>query len=151
MNSDSNDIIYKKVGKKYFPMGVDTYKWDILPVGAHLIVIDGGCTTRKYNIDPDYAPMLAAVMYCRDELANAIGEATSARPRNQPITELQRKKWEEFAESMGESLMLLQHDSTYDVAEKVLKMLIARSDELLKNESVKLAHDQFLFLSKLSK
>ena len=54
-------IFYKKVGRRYVPVyEYDQTLMDALPKGSHLIQVYPGGQSTKYNVDPAYAPLIAA-------------------------------------------------------------------------------------------
>ena len=76
----TKEIFYKKVGRKYVP--VSEYDSDLsyaLPKGAHLLIVYPGGQSTRYNVNPNYAAMIAAGRICEDVISKKIMEATELR------------------------------------------------------------------------
>lgn len=145
-------IYYEKVGRKYVPvMEYDSDIMDALPKGTHLIMSYPGGTSRRYNIDPNYAAMIAAGRVAEDAVCRAISKASELRPKNTPITPEQKAAWEALALAFGDELCTLHGLSVHDCAEAGVKAMQAEADLLLTNPAVKRAWDHFMFIATLSK
>lgn len=144
-------IFYEKVGRKYVPIAEydDTFM-DSFPKGNHLIMSYPGGTSRRFNIDPALAPMIAAGRYAEYAMGQAIVKACELRPTQTAITEGQRKAWKKLAKEFGNELCTLQGASTYDIVEAGLKALQEEADKLLQHASVKQAYEQFLLVCALT-
>ena len=76
-------VFYQKRGRRYVPIAekyvlqgyVDHFK-----EGAHLIMSYPGGTSCMYNIDPAYAPMIAAGRVAEDIITTAMHKANELRP-----------------------------------------------------------------------
>lgn len=123
---------------------------DSFTKGAHLIVSYPGGQTRKYNIDPNYAAMIAAARVAEDAICRAIGKAAELRPPNTPITPAQRRAWQALAKSFGSELCTLQGLSIRDIAEAGVQAMQTEAEKLMQNESVRQAYEQFQLLCKLT-
>jgi hypothetical protein len=144
-------IYYEKVGRKYVPVSeYDNDFLDALPAGAHLIMSHPGGKSRRYNIDPNYAAMIAAGRVAEDAICKAIVEATELRPQRTPLTDGQRKAWKKLAKEFGDDLATLQTGSARDVAEAGLKAMQTEADKLLQNPSVRIAYERFQLICKLT-
>ena len=78
----TNKIFYEKVGRKYVP--VKEYDDDLvgaLPKGNHLIMCYPGGNSTRYNIDPDYAALIAAGRVALDVMAQALVKASENAPQ----------------------------------------------------------------------
>ena len=54
-------IFYEKVGRRYVPVSeYDSDLLDAFPKGTHIVMCYPGGQSRRYQIDPAYAPMIAA-------------------------------------------------------------------------------------------
>ena len=145
-------IYYEKVGRKYLPVAeYDNDYLDSFPKGTHLVVCNPGNTSRKFNIDPDYAGLIAASEVARDAMCKAIIKASELRPARTPITPAQERAWKKLAKEFGSELCTLSGASSYDIAEAGIKALQKEANVLYSNEAVKKAYDHFILLSKLSK
>ena len=85
-------IYYEKVGRKYVPVAeYDSEYLDSFPKGSHLVMCYPGGSSRRFNIDPNYAAMIAAGRVAEDTISQAVVKASEMRPHNKPITEKQKK------------------------------------------------------------
>ena len=145
-------IYYEKVGRRYKPIAeYDNDYMDSFPKGNTLVICQPGSTSRKYNVEPALAPLIAAAHYAENAMANAILLAAELRPTKTPITEGQRKAWKKLAKEFGSDLCTLQGSSTHDIVSAGLKVLQDEADKLLQHAAVKQAYDQFLLLCALTK
>lgn len=146
--------IYKKVGRRYIEIGeFDPEYLDHVPNGVTMTVKRPGCQSTRYNVDPDIVPLLAAAVYCEDQISNAIYRASELRPHNRAITPEQREAFDRFLATMPEddhSRFMLTHGSCREAAEAGSRALVAEAKELLTNESIKQAYEHFMLLCKLS-
>jgi hypothetical protein len=144
-------IFYVKKGRRYVPHSSYSSEFcDAFPKGTHLVMTYPGGSSRRYNIDPAYAPMIAAGRVAEDAMCKAISKASELRPRNSPITEKQRDAWQQLASAFGDELATLQIDSARDIAEAGLKAMQEEAANLMKNESVRKAYDHFQLMCKLA-
>ena len=145
-------IYYEKVGRKYVPVAeYDNDFMDGFTKGTHLVMSYPGGTSRRYNIDPAYAPMIAASRVAEDAICRAISKASELRPQSTPITIGQKRAWEKLAKEFGNELCTLHGLSVHDCAEAGVKAMMLEADKLLANPSVRLAYEKFLFVAELSK
>lgn len=145
-------IYYEKVGRRYKPVyEYDSELVDSFSKGTHIVMCYPGGQSRRYNIDPDYAALIAAGRVAEDAMSKAMHKASEMRPKQTPITEGQRKAWKKLAKEFGDELATLNCASAHDIAEAGLKALQQEADKLLTNEAVKAAYDQFLFVCALTK
>jgi hypothetical protein len=147
-----NIIFYKKEGRRYVPVAEYNEQWmDSFHKGTHLVMVYPGGSSRRFNIDPAYAPMIAAGRVAEDAMCKAIQEASEMRPRQTPITEGQRAAWKKLAQEFGDELATLQISSARDIAEAGLKALQEEAEELMKHEAVRNAYEHFLLMCELVK
>jgi hypothetical protein len=145
-------IFYIKKGRKYIPHSSYSSEFcDSFPKGTHLVQSYPGGSSRRFNIDPAYAPMIAAGRVAEDAMCRALHKASEMRPQRTPITEGQRKAWKKLADEFGDELATLHIDSARDIAEAGLKAMMEEADQLLKNEAVRKAYEHFLMLCELTK
>jgi hypothetical protein len=145
-------VYYEKVGRKYVPVAeYDSDYLDAFPKGSTLVMCYPGGQSRRYNIDPDYAALIAAARVAEDAMIQAMHKASELKPTQTPITEGQRRAWKKLAREFGDELATLNGASSYDIAQAGLKALEDEAARLLTNESVKAAYDQFLFVCALTK
>jgi hypothetical protein len=145
-------IFYEKKGRRYVPvMEYDNELLDAFPKGTHIVMSYPGGQSRRFNIDPNYAAMIAAGRVAEDEICRAMNKASELRPARMPLTERQQRAWKELAESFGEELCTLHGTSTRDIAEAGVKAMQAEADKLMKNEGVRKAYEHFQLMCNLSK
>jgi hypothetical protein len=145
-------IYYEKVGRRYVPVAeYDNDLLDSFTKGTHLVMSYPGGASRRYNIDPAYAPMIAAGRVAEDAICKAISKASELRPKSTPVTPGQKKAWEKLAKEFGDDLCTLHGLSVHDCAEAGVKAMMLEADKLLANPAVHLAYEKFLFVAELSK
>jgi hypothetical protein len=145
-------IYYEKKGRRYVPVSeYDSEYLDSFSRGTHIVMCYPGGQSRRYNIDPNYAAMIAAGRVAEDAMSRAIRKASELRPQRTTITPGQKKAWERLAKEFGSDLATLQISSARDIAEAGLQALQAEADKLMQNESVRDAFEQFQLVCKLSK
>jgi hypothetical protein len=147
----TNKIYYEKIGRRYVPVyEYDQTLMDALPKGNHLVQVYPGGGSRRYNIDPAYAPMIAAGRVAEDAICKAFSKASELKPQRPLLTEGQRKAWENLAKEFGEELCTLQGTSARDCAEAGVNAMMEEADKLLTNPTIRKAYENFLFVAKLS-
>jgi hypothetical protein len=145
-------IYYEKRGRRYVPVSeYDSEYLDSFSRGTHIVMCYPGGQSRRYNIDPAYAPMIAAGRVAEDAICQAISKASEMRPQRTPITPGQKKAWEKLAKEFGDDLATLTIGCTRDYAEAGVKAMQEEADKLMKHESVKRAYEQFLLVCELTK
>jgi hypothetical protein len=145
-------IYYIKEGRKYVPVAeYDSDLLDSFSKGTHLVMVYPGGTSRRFNIDPNYAAMIAAGRVAEDAICRAITKASELRPQRSPITEGQKKAWEKLAKEMGDELCTLYGASVHDCAEAGVKAMMEEAEQLMTNPSVKKAYEHFLLMCELTK
>ena len=144
-------IFYEKVGRRYKPVyEYDQTLMDAFPKGSHLIVCYPGGKSIRYNIEPNYAAMIAAGRVAEDAISKAVVKASEMRPHNKPITEKQRKAWEALAKSFGDDRYYVEIPSAREIAEEGIKAMMEEADKLMQHESVRKAYDHFQLVCKLA-
>ena len=147
-----NKIYYEKVGRRYKPVAEYDNTWmDSLPKGTHLIMCYPGGTSRRFNIDPNYAAMIAAGRLAEDAVCRAISKASELRPTTTPLTEGQRRAWRKLAKELGDDLCTLRGLSVHDCAEAGVKAMQAEADKLMTHPAVRDAYEQFQLVCNLVK
>lgn len=146
-------VFYKKVGRKYEPVAEYDNDWmDSFPKGSHLVSCLPGITSRRFNIDPAFAPMIAAGIYSEDEIAKAIMKSSEMRPANVKWSNKEKEAFNEFLSVLGESeRFMVSYGSARDAAEAGVKAMMTEADKLMKNESVRKAYDHFMLMCQLAK
>ena len=110
-----------------------------------------GGQSRRFKIDPAYAPMIAAGRVAEDAICRAISKAAELRPQRTPLTAKQKKAWEALAEAFGDELTTLRGLSIHDCAEAGVNAMQVEANKLLKNDAVRRAYEQFMMLCELTK
>ena len=145
-------IYYEKVGRKYVPVAEYDSDWmDSFHKGTHLLMVYPGGQSRRFNIDPNYAAMIAASRVAEEAIIRAMHKASELKPTQTPITEGQRKAWKKLAKEFGDELCALSGASSHDIAEAGVKAMMAEADQLMTNPAVKKAYEHFLLVAELTK
>lgn len=145
-------IYYVKEGRKYVPVAeYDNDLMDSFHKGNHLVMVYPGGVSRRFNIEPALAPMIAAGRFAEDAVCTAIAKASELRPQRTPLTEAQRKAWRALADAFGDDLCTLSGASVRDCAEAGVKAMQEEADRLMQNEAVRNAYEQFLLVCELTK
>ena len=145
-------IYYEKVGRRYKPVAeYDSGLMDALPQGNHLISVYPGGQSTRYNIDPNYAAMIAAGRIAEDAIADALRQASEMRPRNKTVTEEQQRAWKKLSQLFGDDRFFIEIPSAREVTNAGIKAMQAEADKLMKYDAVKLAFDHFVMVCKLCK
>jgi hypothetical protein len=145
-------IYYTKEGRKYVPVAeYDNELLDSFPKGTHLVMVYPGGTSRRFNIDPNYAAMIAAGRVAEDAICKAISKASELRPQRTLITPGQKKAWEKLAKELGDELATLNGLSIRDCAEAGINAMMEEAERLMTNPSVKKAYEHFLLMCELTK
>jgi hypothetical protein len=144
-------VFYKKVGRRYQPVAeYDNAMMDALPRGNHLLSVHPGGASRRYNVDPAYAPMIAAGRVAEDTICRSIQKAAELRPKRTPLTPGQKAAWENLAREFGDELSTLHGLSIRDCAEAGVKAMQTEADKLLEHPSVQMAYNHFMLVCKLA-
>ena len=145
-------IFYEKVGRRYVPVGeYDSELLDSFPKGNHLVMSYPGGTSRRFNINPNHAALIAAGRVAEDAMSKAVQKASEMRPRNRPITEKQQKAWKALAKAFGDERYYVELPSAREIAEAGVKAMIEEADKLMQNPNVREAFDHFIVVCKLTK
>jgi hypothetical protein len=145
-------IYYEKKGNRYVPVAEYDSDWmDSFHKGTHLLMVYPGGQSRRFNIDPNYAAMIAASRVAEEAIIRAMHKASELKPVRTPITEGQRKAWKKLAKEFGDELCTLSGASSHDIAEAGVKAMMAEADQLMTNPAVKKAYEHFLLVAELTK
>lgn len=147
-------IFYEKVGRKYVPVSeYDNELLDSFPKGTHLVMCYPGGSSRRFNIDPNYAALIAAGRVAEDAISKVIMEKSALRvpERKQPLTQEQKVAWENLAATFGEERFALEWCSYREAAEAGVTAMIDEAMRLMENESVRKAYDHFVLMCQLVK
>ena len=145
-------IYYVKEGRRYKPVAeYDDDLMDSFHKGTHLVMVYPGGSSRRYNIDPNYAAMIAAGRVAEDAVCRAMMDASELRPARTPITPAQQRAWRKLAKEMGDELCTLHGASVRDCAEAGVQAMQDEADKLMAHPAVRDAYEQFQLVCKLTK
>ena len=145
-------IYYEKVGRRYVPVAeYDNELLDSFPKGNHLVMCYPGGASRRFNIDPNYAAMIAAGRVAEDSMCRAMSKASELRPKQTPITPEQKAAWEALARAFGDELCTLNGLSVRDVVEAGVNAMQEEADKLMTNEAVRKSYEHFQLMCELTK
>ena len=137
---------------KYVPIAeYDSQYLDSFSKGIHIVMCYPGGQSRRYNIDPEFAPLIAAGRYAEDTIAAALREASALRPTSAPLTPKQLKAWKALADAYGEEKHALTWPAARDATEATVEALQKEADVLLSNAAVRKAYDNFMLICQLTK
>ena len=81
--------LYEKRGRRYYPVAEYSPEvMDSMPDGYHLVRVKPGESFTRYSVDPNTAPVLAAITEHHDALLDAMREAAKGTPDGHGITRL---------------------------------------------------------------
>jgi hypothetical protein len=145
-------VYYEKRGRRYYPVAeYDNDLLDSFPKGNHLVMCYPGGSSRRFNIEPNYAALIAASRVAEDAISKAVVKASEMRPHNKPITEKQKKAWENLAKAFGNDRYYVEIPSAREIAEAGIKALQEEANMLYSNEAVRKAYDHFILICELTK
>lgn len=153
----TNEVVfYVKKGRRYVPHS--TYQSDFcdsFPKGTHLVQSYPGGSLRRYNIDPAYAPMIAAGRIAEEAITKRIHEISEVRRRDKgsqtPLTPGQKAAWDNLIKEFGEDARQLEWASVRELAEVGVKAMVEEADKIMQNPSVKKAYERFLLVCELTR
>jgi len=149
-------IFYEKVGRKYVPVyEYDQTLMDAFPKGTHIVMCYPGGQSTRYNVDPNYAAMIAAGRLAEDEISKKMMEASEIRlqrkDRDKQLTPSQRAAWDNLVNEFGDSAKQLEWASVREIAEAGVNAMQAEADKLMQNESVRKSYEHFQLMCELAK
>lgn len=145
-------IFYEKVGRRYVPVSeYDSDLLDALPKGTHIIMSYPGGKSTHYNIDPNFAAMIAAGRWAEDAICNAMINASELKPQRTPLTKEQLCAWRALAAAFGDDLCTLKGASVRECVEAGIKVMQDEANQLMQHPAVRDAYEQFQLVCKLTK
>lgn len=149
-------VYYEKVGQRYVPVAeYDSDFYNSFRKGTHLVISYPGGQSTRYNIDPAYAPMIAAGRVAEDTIAKAIVNASEMRRRNNggktTLTPSQQAAWDNLIKEFGDSANQLEWPAAADIAREAVNAMQEEAAKLLKHPAAQESFDQFLTICKLTK
>lgn len=137
---------------KYVPVSeYDSELSDAFQEGTHLVVTVPGTRSRVYNINPDYATVLAVLSRFKTDLATLIVRSSEMRPPRGETTPEQIEAWNNAKKAFGDDRFYVTYPSAHTVIETLNNFVVEESNKLLTNPALKKAWDNFQTLSGLSK
>jgi hypothetical protein len=126
---------------------------DSFPKGSHLVICYPGGQSTRYNVNPAYAPMIAAGRVAEDAISEVIRKATDLRPASKEtkLTEEQRRCWKALNKAFGNESHALQWPSAREACEEAVKAMQIEAEKLLAVPAVRKAYEHFLFVAELTK
>ena len=151
-NSNKKTIFYKKEGRRYIPVSeYDQELMDSFPKGSHLVVCYLNGQSTRYNIDPNYAALIAAGRVAEDAISEVIRKSTDLRPRTKPVTQEQKAAWDHLVKVLGEESHYLEWPSAREACEEAVNTMQTEAEKLLTVPAVRKAYEHFLFVAALTK
>jgi len=145
-------IYYEKIGRRYVPVAeYDNDLLDSFPKGSHLVLVYPGGQSRRFNVEPNHAAMIAAGRVAEDAICEAMRKASEMRPQRTPLTPGQIKAWNKLAKEFGDGLATLSIGCTRDHAEAGVNAMIAEANKLMSHPAVRDAYEQFQLVCNLVK
>jgi hypothetical protein len=145
-------IYYEKKGRRYVPVSeYDSEYLDSFSRGTHIVMCYPGGQSRRYNIDPNYAAMIAAGRVAEDAICDSLRKASEMKPQRIPITLGQQRAWRKLAKEFGDELCPLTYGSARDHAEAAVKAMQEEADKLMTHPAVRDAYEQFQTVCNLVK
>jgi len=145
-------IFYVKKGRRYVPHSTYSAEFcDSFTKGTHLVQVYPGGSSRRFNIDPNYASMIAAGRIAEDTISKALMKASDLRPKRAPMTPGQIKAWNNLVKQFGEEARCLEWPSAREACEEAVKAMQAEADQLMTHQSVRKAYDHFQLMCELTK
>jgi len=141
---------YEKVGRRYVPVKEYDAKFcDAYPRGAHVTVVTPGVKSTRYNIDPDYAALIAASMVAYDHMCKVIVDHSRLKPTKEPITEEQKELWDKLSQSLDVNSLPLFRASVAESVRAGTDAMIKEADKLMQHAAVRQAYEEFIMVAKL--
>jgi hypothetical protein len=149
-------IFYEKVGRRYKPVyEYDQTLMDAFPKGTHIVICYPGGKSTRYNVDPNYAAMIAAGRLAEDEISKKMMEASEIRlqrkDRDKQLTPSQRAAWDNLVKEFGEGAKQLEWASTREISEAGVNAMQEEAMKLMQHESVRKAYEHFQLMCELTK
>ena len=155
-----NEVFYKKKisasGRvSYVPVSeYDSNLCDSFTKGNHLVMSYPGGVSRRFNIDPNYAAMIAAGRVAEDVVSQAIMKASDIRRSSRcstPLTPSQVAAWENLIKELGPDANQLEWPSAREAAEAAVAAMQAEAVKLMSNPAVRASYEKFQLICQLTK
>ena len=119
--------------------------------GSHLVCVYPGGQSRRYNVEPNHAAMIAAGRLAEDAICEALHKASEMRPQRTPITLGQQRAWKKLAKEFGDDLATLSLGCARDLADIGVQAMQAEANKLMSHPAVVDAWEKFMLTCELTK
>ena len=141
---------------KYVPVAeYDNELLDSFPKGSHLVMVYPGGQSCRFNIDPNYAALIAAGRTAQDTITSAVVKAGELRlqrqVRDRQLTPEEKAAWDNLVRVFGDSARSLEWSSANEIAEEGVKAMMREADALMTNPAVRKAYDYFQMVCDLTR
>lgn len=145
-------VYYIKEGRRYKPVAeYDSDLMDSYHKGTHLVMCYPGGISRRFNVDPNYAAMIAAGRVAEDAISKALMRASDLRPKSAPLTPGQKAAWENLVKEFGPDARYLEWPSAREACEEAVKAMQEEAAKLMQNDAVRQAYEHFQLVCELAK
>jgi hypothetical protein len=93
--------------------------------------------------------MIAAGRFAEEAISKELVKASEMRPHQKPITEKQKKAWENLAKAFGADRYYVEIPSARELAEAGTNAMIAEAEKLMEHPMVRDAYEEFMATCKL--
>ena len=136
-------IFYIKKGRRYVPHSTYSSEFcDAFPKGTHLVQSYVGGSLRRFNIEPKYAPMIAAGRIAEEKISEVLMKANDLRPQTNPITPAASRAWQKLKKELGDEAMLTR-GSAREAAEAAVNAMVKEASALMEHPMVQAAYEEF--------
>ena len=116
--------LYEKIGRKYKPVQeYDSKVMDSLPAGFHLIFVQPGSKSYKFNVEPDNIELMAAAKIMEEGMITALQDESVFKPCKK-LTQKQADLYKAYSDSMGPELYSLSRNSAWGIIQKGIEVLL---------------------------
>ena len=115
-----------------------------MPIGSHLVIITNKAESRRYKIDPTYAPMIAAGIIAEERISKHLMEQLSFKPEQTPITPEEAAAWDHMKEVFGENRSRLMYPSIAEATRAAVAEMQQVAIGLMENETLKSIYEQYV-------
>lgn len=145
-------VYYIKEGRRYKPVAeYDSDLMDSYHKGTHLVMCYPGGVSRRFNVDPNYAAMIAAGRVAEDAISKALMRASDLRPKSAPLTPGQKAAWENLVKEFGPDARYLEWPSAREACEEAVKAMQEEAAKLMQHDAVRQAYEHFQLVCELAK
>jgi hypothetical protein len=145
-------LYHKTKNGDFVPADLGFFETGRLPVGHYLLTVEKGGQSLMSNVDPAFAPLIAATMAARSKVVDAVSKAGEARLSNgqKLITPEEKEAWETFIAKTG--FKYLEYPSCSEITDTTLAALVYESSAFIeKNPTIKAAYEEFLLLCQMAR